>query len=405
MCPRPDAAVTGVRVTTGGTLSELSPAFGRRTLAGHAAVRRAPYRPAMLRRALLPVLVLALVAPVIRPAQARRGRGLEGIPRYSHVVVLVLENENYDTSWGPGSPAAYLNSLRARGVFADHYFATGHASLDNYVAMVSGQPANPLTASDCLAVNLWTCVQPQSAAAGGRNLADQLDDAGFSWKGYMDSMPGPCFHADYSPAAAGPDPYQGNSQAEPAKDYADRHNPFVYFDDVVGDDARCRAHVVPYTELAEDVVHDRVPAFSFITPDTCHDGHDGVCSDGQPGGLVSADRWLSREVPPLLDWLWAHDGLLLVTFDENGVTGGPPVGCCTGGPGGTAGFGGRVGLLALARGLRQGAVVTAPYDHMSLLRTIEDSFGLAEHLNNAASATAMSYVFVNSSPPPHGPAA
>lgn len=338
--------------------------------------------------AIVAALSVATPASAVSPPTS-----LEGVPQYDHVVVLVLENENFDNSWGPNSPAHFLNSLRPSGVFADQYFATGHASLDNYVAMVSGQPANPLTSSDCLAVSLWTCVQPQSLMSGGRNLADQLDDAGASWKGYMDSMPQPCFHADYSPTSTSPDPYQGNSQTPPAKDYADRHNPFLYFDDIIGNDARCAAHVVPYATIGADLQNDTLPRFSFITPDTCHDGHDDPCSDGQPGGLVSADLWLQQNVPSLLAYLDAHNGLLLITFDENGVTAGLPLGCCSGGPGGVApGFGGQVGLLALSPQLPGGVVVHTAYDHMSLLRTIEDSFGIDEHLNNAASASPMTDV-------------
>jgi phospholipase C len=233
-------------------------------------------------------------------------------------------------------------------------------------------------------------VQPQSAMSGGRNLADQLDDAHVSWKGYMDSMPAPCFHADDSPTASPSDPYQGDSQQPPARDYADRHNPFIYFTDVIGNAARCAAHVVPYDTITSDLTNDTLPQFSFITPDTCHDGHDDPCSDGQPGGLVSADRWMRPNVEKLLGYLWSHNGLLLITFDENGVTGGPPFGCCSGGPGGVApGFGGQVGLLALSPRLRGGAEVHTAYDHMSLLRTIEDSFGIDEHLNNAANASPM----------------
>ena len=56
------------------------------------------------------------------------------------------------------------------------------------------------------------------------------------------------------------------------------------------------------------------------------------------------------------------------------------------------GFGGRVGLLALSPDITRGRTVTTSYDHMSLLRTIEDSFGITEYLNNAARATAMNDV-------------
>jgi hypothetical protein len=348
----------------------------------------------MTRRILTLALALATTALVAAPpAAAGSHTGLEGIPRFSHVFVLILENENFDKSWGADSPAHYLNSLRARGVFADQYFATGHASLDNYIAMVSGQPDNPITGSDCEAVNFWTCVQTQSAMSGGRNLADQLDEKHVSWKGYMDSMPSPCFHAAYDPTDPQPDPYQGDSQEAPAKDYADRHNPFIYFDDVVGNDARCKKHVVPYTQLATDISRNHVPQFGFITPDTCHDGHDDPCSDGQRGGLVSADKWLSRQVPALLQYLFGHNGLLLITFDENGFTGGPPFGCCSGGPGGVApGFGGQIGLVALSPRLTP-KVVHTDYDHMSLLRTLEDMFGISEHLNNAGMASPMADLF------------
>jgi phospholipase C len=337
-------------------------------------------------------LCLLAVPPVAgsRPALAAGG-GLEGIPHFSHVVVLVLENESFATTWGSGSVAAYLNGLRAQGVLADHYYATGHQSLDNYIAMVSGQPVQPATAADCGGLNLYDCVQGQSAMAGGRNLADQIEDAGLTWRGYMDAMPNPCFHADYSATATPPDPYQGNSTKAPAYNYADRHNPFLYFADVVGNDSRCQAHVEPYSWLAVDLANDALPAFSFITPDTCHDGHDNPCADGSAGGLARADLWLSQNVPALLDYLLSHNGLLLITFDEAASS--DTSGCCTGGPGGGPGAGGRVGLLALSRAVPAGGVVSTPYDHASLLRTIEDSLGISEHLNNAGTATAMADLF------------
>ena len=339
-------------------------------------------------------LISALViagALVAAPATAKQPTGAEGIPRFSHVVVLVLENENASATWGQASVAHYLNSLVPSGVFASQYYATGHVSLDNYIAMVSGQPAQPLTGSDCALVNLWLCVQGQSLYSGGRNLADQLEAKGVGWKGYMDGMPSPCFHADYSPTALPPDPYQGDSQKPPARDYADRHNPFIYFPNIIENDARCKAHVRPYGELASDIGHNTVPGFAFITPDTCHDGHDAPCSNGEPGGLVSADRWLAKNVPPLLDYLWRHNGLLVITSDENGFndTSSPP-GCCSGGLLGVLpGSGGRVGLLALSPSITAGRTVATQYDHMSLLRTIEDSFGITEYLNNAARASAM----------------
>jgi phospholipase C len=340
------------------------------------------------------VLALALIAAAFAAVPGHAAAGAEGVPAYDHVAIIVLENQNFDASWGPASVAHYLNSLRGQGVFDDLYFGIGHVSLDNYIAMISGQPANPLSGTDCLAVNLWLCVQPQRLMTRGRNLADQLENHGRSWKGYMDAMPSPCFHADYAPTARPPDPYQGNSTAPPAKDYADRHNPFIYFPDIIENDARCKAHVRPYPDLAADLASGTLPSFSFITPDTCHDGHDAPCANGAPGGLTSADAWLQQEVPPLLAYLRAHNGLLIITFDENGFSDVPPIGCCHGGPGGLPGFGGQIGLLAIGTGVTPGKVVHIRYDHMNLLRTFEDAFGISTYLNNAALARPMAGLFV-----------
>jgi len=338
------------------------------------------------------ILALSLLAAAFAAVPLRASAALEGVRFRGHVAIIVLENQNFDSSWGPASVAHYLNSLRAQGTFDDQYYATGHVSLDNYIAMMSGQPWNPLTGSDCLSVNLWMCVQAQRVWSKGRNFADQLEETHHTWRGYMDSMPTACFHGSYSPFARPPDPYQGNSTAPPAKDYADRHNPFLYFPNIIGNDARCKQHVVPYPQLAAQLAANALPNFAFITPDTCHDGHDAPCANGAPGGLTSADAWLSAEVPPLLNYLNAHNGVLIITFDENGFGDGPPFGCCHGGIAGLPGFGGRVGLLALGAGITPGRTVHTKYDHASLLRTLEDMFGISEHLNNANKSKAMADV-------------
>jgi hypothetical protein len=349
----------------------------------------------MRRSIALALVIAAFTLPnAARATTARTTAGLEGVPAFDHVFVLMLENENAAATWADTGQAPYLNkTLKPQGVFVPNYYGTGHVSLDNYIAMVSGQPNQPVSGTDCLAVNFWMCVQAQKASAtADRNLADQLDEQGVTWKGYMDSMPSPCFHASYDPAAPGPDPYQGDSRAAPAYDYADRHNPFIYFPSMVENDARCRAHVRPYGELANDLATGNVPRFGFISPDTCHDGHDKPCSDGSVGGLKGFDNWLAANVPPLLDYLRAHNGLLLITADEDGFSTTPPIGCCSGGPLGVLpGHGGRIGLLALAPSLGPKTVATS-YDHMSFLRTVEDVFGISEHLNNAAQAQPMADV-------------
>ena len=67
-----------------------------------------------------------------------------------HIIVIELENESYGSTFGPSSPAKYLNdTLPPQGELIQHYNAVGHVSLDKYIAEVSGQAPNQMTSSDC----------------------------------------------------------------------------------------------------------------------------------------------------------------------------------------------------------------------------------------------------------------
>jgi len=353
-------------------------------------------------RSLATVALTAAASLMAMPAlSSAAATSLEGVPSFAHIVVLTEENESASTTFAPGSPATYLNSLRNDGVFLPNYYGVGHVSLDNYIAMASGQPPQPLSASDCQTVSLWTCVQAQGVLSSGRNLADQLEAAGLSWTSYQDGTDIPCFHGPFTAGDTAPDPDQGDSTTG-AKNYADRHNPFIYFPDVINDQARCAAHQRPFTDLATDVANGTLPAFSFITPDTCHDGHDNPCAGQTTGGLSAADAWLAANLPPLLNYLAANNGLLVINFDEGSTPSGaaalttPTDFTCTSCA--SLGAGGRTGAVLISPRLPQGTTVTTGYDHYSLLRTIEDSFGISEHLNLAGAATAMTDAFAGTAP-------
>ncbi len=327
---------------------------------------------------LLAAVLTAAATLTIAPssAGAKQTAGLEGVPRLEHVFTIVLENEDFSASWGPASPAKYLNSLAPQGAFASQYFGASHASNDNYMAMTSGQTATPLFQGDCL--NWLSCETFEKALPdGGRSISDQLEERGLRWLGSMDSMSVPCQHGAATDVT---DPYQTG--------YATRHDPFVYYPRIVENQARCDAHVRPYSELPPLLAGpaDAVPNYVFITPDTCNDGHDAPCADGRPGGLLSADQWLSQNVPLILSSAaFADRGALVITFDESGFD--DFSGCCASGtpPVGVNG-GGRIGALVLSPLAKAGTVSSTPYDHASLLRTVEDGFGIAEHLNNAGSS-------------------
>jgi hypothetical protein len=295
-------------------------------------------------------------------------------------VTIVLENQNFADTWStpaPGGGPTYLQSLLPQGSFASEYFGVSHVSADNYIAMTSGQFPTPLFNADCL-ISWGLCELFEKLVPGGTaNIADQVEGAGQTWRAYMDSMAVPCQHPALTDI---PDPYQTG--------YATRHDPFVYYPSIVENTARCDQHVVPFTQFATDFASAATtPNYVFITPDTCHDGHDSPCSapDSGPGGLQSANDWLSTVVPSILTSpaFTTQRSLLLITFDENGIS--DLSGCCGVFAGlGTStmlAIGGRIGLLALGSGVPQGKVVTTPYDHWSYLRTVEDALGIGTHLN------------------------
>src|SRR5271165_7096551 len=106
-------------------------------------------------RRVLPGLLVAGSASLAGAAAAGASPGPDtlSVPAgaIKHVMVIDLENESYSSTFGPSSPATYLNdTLLPQGELLVHYYGTGHASLDNYIAQVSGQAPTYTTNSDCI---------------------------------------------------------------------------------------------------------------------------------------------------------------------------------------------------------------------------------------------------------------
>jgi acid phosphatase len=278
---------------------------------------------------------LALLASTAGFAGAVSGRSQ---PAPSHVVVIVLENREYGEVVG-STEAPFLNLLARNGALATHYYAVAHPSLPNYLALLGGSTFG-------IADNCTDCM------ARGPSLASQLSRAGISWRAYMGGLPHRCFAG----AAHG--------------SYVKRHNPFMYFPSIAADPDRC-AQVVPESRLDADIRRQRLPAFSWLTPDLCDGAHD--CELGE------ADRHLAALVPRILRRLGPH-GLLVITFDE----GTSDAGCCR-----QAG-GGKVMTALVGPDVRPGTRLSATYDHYSLLAMLEERFGLPR-LRHARSAPVLRY--------------
>jgi hypothetical protein len=316
------------------------------------------------------------------------------LPPVKHVWTIVLENTNYDAAFGPGSQAPYLaTTLPAQGQLLTDYYATGHLSLDNYISMLSGQAPNVETQADCM---VYTEMLPGTLGPNGQalgqgcvypaavpTLADQLQGKGLTWKGYMQDMGRPCRH----PAINARD----DTQSARADDqYAARHNPFVYFHSII-DSPACQANDVDLARLQTDLGSAATsPSYSMIVPDLCNDAHDATCADGGPGELPAADAFLRTWVPRITSSpAYADGGLLIVTFDEAET--GDASACCgesagfnTPNPGGVTWGpgGGKIGAVLLSPFIAAGSVNHTPYNHYSLLRSIEDLYGL-DHLGFA----------------------
>jgi len=250
----------------------------------------------------------------------------------------VLENENAAHTFGPNPPAPYLaKTIREAGAFIPNYYGIAHLSLPNYIAMVSGQGPNPVTQSDCQG---FVDVQPGVIGPDGQatgqgcvyprsvpTVADQLSAAGSSWRGYMEDMGNDPVRDNGTTCAHPNINSQDKTQSAAANDqYAARHNPFVYFHSLIDTplvgSSPCAPFDVPLTQLASDLGSAATTAaFSFITPDLCHDGHDATCADAsERGGLPGADDFLQAYVPMILaSPAYADGGLVIVIFDEAGT--------------------------------------------------------------------------------------
>lgn len=255
-----------------------------------------------------------------------------------HVFLIVMENHASDQVWGSAS-APYITSLGNAGALASNYFAITHPSLPNYLDLFGG---SSYTITD-------DCSPSASCNVDAPNLGDSLDAAGRTWKGYFESMPSTCGTANSGP-------------------YAVRHNPFVYFDDIRLDAARCAAHSVPYSQLASDLASNATtPNFVWITPNVCSDMHD--C------GVATGNGWLGSNIPSILtsQACVVDRCLVILTWDEDDGS-----------------QSNQVLTIFAGSAAQAGAVSTIRHDHFDLLRTIEDFFGLPTLTANDAAAVPMS---------------
>jgi hypothetical protein len=366
----------------------------------------------LLRPARVLCCAIALALTLTLAPQALASKRAFRPPRVRHIFVIVLENQGYAATFGTPSADPYLaQTLPGRGALLEQYFATGHASNDNYVSLVSGQPPNAQNQGDCPAFDNFTgammlssgvetgtgCVYPAEVP----NIGTQLTARSLTWKAYQEDMG----NLPNREAAACGHPNVGSTdetqKATAGDGYATRHDPFVYFHSVIDEQGYCDKHVVALgspsgamppsalrgeTGLATDLATAaRTPRFSFITPNLCNDGHDFPCTN-QPSGasaLADIDQFLETWVPKITSSpAFRQNGLLEIVFDE--AANSETEACCEemAGPGSpepgiTGPGGGRVGAVLLSPFIAPGTVSKTSYNHYSSLATWESLLGLS----------------------------
>jgi phosphatidylinositol-3-phosphatase len=262
---------------------------------------------------------------VTLPSPARSAsQSPSAIPRFDHIYVVVMENREIAAIVGSRA-APYINGLIARYGLATNYHAVTHPSQPNYFALFAG--------------TTFGLTDDANHDLPARNLADQIENRGLTWHVYAQNYPGAC-----SPKASAEG---GVDLTGAAGVYVRKHEPAISFTDISRRPSRC-ARITGLAGFSPTKA-----SFELIIPNMTNDMHDGTVAQG--------DAFLRSFVPRILDDPAFRRSLLVITWDE-GTT--------------NEGGGGRVATLVISPSVPHGMRSDVSHTHYSLLRTIEEAWGL-----------------------------
>jgi len=357
-------------------------------------------------------LVLATLVPIASATAHSTASGANASVK--RIFVIMLENHSQSTVIGnPNAP--YITGLAEKYGEATNYYGVTHPSQPNYVAAITGQLDIDKMNDHPTNTFAWT------------NLVDQLESHGKSWGAYMEAMP-----------SAG---YTGFTAPGSVALYTNKHNPFVLMDDIRSDPSRL-ANIKPYTDLAADLNSSHAPDFVWISPNQCNDMHGGVyvtvaghpetpcpygstVDDANDAALkAKADAFVEGAVETIRSSkAWTGNSVIVILTDEADFDGSATdtdlwadvSGCCDSpgygiAPGLPEGYvlvdngshpwsgpfgGGKVPAIVVSRNGPRGIVDETPYNHYSLLRTIEDVWhlGFLGYAADGANVHSMSDLF------------
>jgi len=343
-------------------------------------------------------LVLAAAAVVAGASAA------PPIPHYDHIFVIVEENKGFDQLMKHPAWAPQIHKLAAEYGLATQFYAEVHPSEANYLAMLGGDTfdihdddaffCKPGPKSEfCEKSDRPDYIDHDVAA---RSLMDQLAEKGLTWKVYMEDIPGPGSLVPVWPTAGYP------VKGRPYGLYAAKHNGFVNFKSVNAKPyPELMRLMVGFKQLDADIAAGNLPNYAHVVPNQCNEMHGRDAGDGpdvpedckkanMPALIKRGDAEIGRLVAEIMQskaWSAPGNFAIVITFDENGgdERKSGPQGCCGYDPKSIANFGGgRIPTLVITNHGPRHVKDATPYNHYSLLRTVEDAFGISEHLAHAA---------------------
>jgi phospholipase C len=335
------------------------------------------------------VVAYAIPAAASGPPAGNTPSATENFPHIDHVFVIMMENTAYNDLLDPANAnTPFIRNLASTYGLDTNYFGVTHVSLPNYLAATSG--SNWGSNSDDVA---------QAPLLDHTNIVDQFEQAGISWKAYMENIPGP-----------------GDTIAQtPDHLYVRKHDPFLMYPDVYNDPSRANK-VVPLSELTTDLSTNTVPSFVWISPNQCNDMHGGAtgCPFANAPGDANQQHLYQAGNDFLQTWVtaimnskaWTGHSAIFVTWDEGSFADDAPFGpndingCCdspiipatpvntvtgSGGDlaGGTTYGGGHVPMIVIQRNGVRGVTSDTATNHYSLLQTVEQNWNLP-FLGNAS---------------------
>lgn len=283
--------------------------------------------------------------------EAARAAARAKAHHFDRVLIIVLENVDYERAIQDPNLAA----LAQQGASFTNFHALFHPSYPNYLAMIAGTDFNIHRRGSYLGDKQVDFPDDPEH----HTIADRLVAAGLDFKQYAEELPdAPC-------------PWQVHSEhvANKLGNYARRHVPFLSFGEV---QQKWCDHVVRVDSTKADnyFVQDArkgLVAYSFYSPNMNHDGHDTT--------VIVAGAWVRKFLDESFPEKLRQGTLVVVTFDESGGNQDNRV------------YTVFLGDMVKPANEQDAAALGHYYNHYSVLRTIEDNFGLKPLTANDRDAT------------------